>query len=682
MRSIKSKIILVFTIFMSLILIITSNINYKIAKNRLTEQFIRDENNNVQKISVEINTRVSNAENISNVISEISENLDYNAKNYKYIKVYLTECLSNILKSNPDLETSYTFYNKDFQIEKEMPYVCILKDTEKGCITFEEENIDGFKYWEQDWYKTAISAKDFVWTEPYFEEATGRKLISGAKKLTNNKGDIIGVSGIDLNLNSIEKMMKNVKLENKGSAFLVSSKGSFIYHPNKDYILRKNIKNESYLNKISSEISNKDNGYKLIKYNNADYYLFYSKVKSSNWSLIFAIPADYIEKQLKKILITNTEILILGMSAFIIVTIIFAKKSFKNIDIGMNASKELAKGNLSSSFKPKGKDEISILINSINNSSKSIRDIIIKLDSDISNLNTISKKLEETNDNLACSSSNISAEIKNVQNDILLQNGSINEINNKFNHIDSYTKEIYIASKENVNKTNQSNKVITSTTVIIDKSIEQLDKVLTLISTATNAIKNLDKRTNQIENILSLIKDISDQTNLLALNASIEAAKAGKQGQGFAVVAEEIRKLANETDNTLDSIKSLIFEISDESHKTINSMNLNSENVIEELSNIKAAQKNLGNVVENIDNFEHFSKKLKDMIEDLDKSNNFVKNLVEGIASSSKEIQTAIDNIIKDTEKQNTTTQNLTSGSNSLKSLSTSLENIISKFKL
>lgn len=121
-----------------------------------------------------------------------------------------------------------------------------------------------------------------------------------------------------------------------------------------------------------------------------------------------------------------------------------------------------------------------------------------------------------------------------------------------------------------------------------------------LVSSATHAAESLNHRTTEIDSILALIKDIAEQTNLLALNAAIEAARAGEHGRGFAVVADEVRKLADRTQKALGEISIVIQAIQQETQDMSQKSEEMQENVSQITQNITGMHDNMGLITKKI----------------------------------------------------------------------------------
>lgn len=683
MKSIKNKLIFWFSLTISFLLILICFFNYNTAKKKLLNEFTQKELLNTQKISKDIDSTMQGLESKGNTVASMSNNLTYNKNNYTTIKLYLKNSLCDIMKSNNNLETLYTFFKPNMQIKKELPYVCILRNEKNEPSSFETTDISDFKYWEQDWYKIGLNAKNFTWTEPYLEDATGRSLISGVISLKNNQGEILGVTGIDVNLNRIEQIMKNINLKNEGFPLLLSKKGTYIYNVNSKYILKKNINdNKNTLYNLYNKIKDKETTFDTINYDNEKYYAFSNKINSTGWNLIIFYKKSAITNQLNSILITDVTILIIGIIFTILISLFLSKKLLKTIDNGLKYSKALANGDLTQSINTNGKDEISTLIKAINTSSQSIRKIISSIKKDIIGLSSIYKNLKLTNNTIATTAKDINTQIKKVNLDIKEQNKDINNIYENFDKVNLSMNKIYSMSKENVTKTTHSVQVMKDTKSLMDTSVDELNKIINLVTFSVKSIENLESRTKEIDKTLYMIRNISKQTNLLSLNASIEASRAGKAGKGFSVVAKEVRKLATETNTTLNEMEKLVFNIERESNETIETMNLDVENTINKLNSIQYTQVKLNSIIENLGDFEKYSKELSSMIQVQKNFNEEVKKLLETIIHSSKGIKNSTETILESTIKQETSVENLTEGSKTLNSILKSLQNLICKFKV
>ncbi|MGL4731883.1 MAG: methyl-accepting chemotaxis protein [Clostridium sp.] len=683
MKSLKKKLILGFSLSMSIILTFTSIMTFNLTKNKLKTQLQTNEMAVAEQISNNIDKSMNEVKSIGSCISLINKNLNYTKDNHITLKKHLEISLSEILVSNDDLETVYTFFRPDMQINNEMPYECILRDENKNALAFQPTNINEFKYWEQNWYETAKSNENFVWTEPYLEDATGRKLISGVQKMVNPKGEFIGVSGIDVNMDRIENIMTNFKLEEGAFCFIVSQDGTYIYHPNKDYILTKNISfNGDPLSVLTNELKDDDKGFNNLVVDNKEYSVFTQNIPSTGWDLGVAYPVELITNELYALLFTDIICLFIGIILTVATSILISKNILKNISKGVELSNAVSKGDLTYNVSLKSNDEISILINAMDQSSKSIKNILGNLNDDIVNLNEIVNQLQNSGKDIFTASNDITSQIKNVQADITDQNKNISEIYNNFDEIDGFMANIYTLSEENLNRTIQSVNVINSTKEITETSIRELTNVVNLTKFAVDSINKLEKRTKQIENTLKSIQNISKRTKLLSLNASIEANSAGEAGKGFNVVAQEIKNFSQETEIVVQNIEALINEIIKESNDAAKFMNMDIHNSLQELTKIKDSQSALNDIAKNLSDFEDFAKKLNNLIEFQKTSSNVIKTSLKDIELSSSKIESSINDILDYNMKHEDTVNVLNKSSKSLNTITKSLKNLISKFKM
>jgi methyl-accepting chemotaxis protein len=134
--------------------------------------------------------------------------------------------------------------------------------------------------------------------------------------------------------------------------------------------------------------------------------------------------------------------------------------------------------------------------------------------------------------------------------------------------------QISDSARETEMHSTEANQLSQQGGVLVNEAASEIERVAGQVNEASVHIASLDERAGEIDSIAQAIKEIADQTNLLALNAAIEAARAGEQGRGFAVVADEVRKLAERTGRATDEITGMIRMIQQDTHSAVNSMQL------------------------------------------------------------------------------------------------------------
>ena len=222
------------------------------------------------------------------------------------------------------------------------------------------------------------------------------------------------------------------------------------------------------------------------------------------------------------------------------------------------AAERIAKGDLAGAVEVRGSDEAAALMDAIARMQSGLRDMVVRINSGVSQLSTAAGGLSTSADQVARASQTQSESAAAVASSVEQVTVSIVQLSERAGETQQISSEANRASREGFAIVHQSAAEITSIAQSVDR--------------AAGVVKALGEKSRQIATIVNVIKDIADQTNLLALNAAIEAARAGEQGRGFAVVADEVRKLSEKTAGSTQEIAAMIDSILRGTQDAVSSM--------------------------------------------------------------------------------------------------------------
>ncbi|WP_078428223.1 methyl-accepting chemotaxis protein [Alkalihalobacterium alkalinitrilicum] len=375
----------------------------------------------------------------------------------------------------------------------------------------------------------------------------------------------------------------------------------------------------------------------------------------------------------------------LGLSLLIgtVITYLFSRHLSKPIQALSQQVQEVASGNLRvSELNIKNKDEIGLLATSVNKMTKNLKEIIGQVSSSSEQVASTSEELSASSGQTSKATEEITEAIQEISSGVEKQMESIEEMSNVVTQISTGIEAI----SKNAEEVNQSSEETANTAQkgkqVVFQSMEQMNQINASSIEMEKVIQALGQKSEQIENVISIITSISDQTNLLALNAAIEAARAGEHGKGFAVVADEVRKLAEESSRAGSQVNELIKDIQQEVSKTVDAMGENGRAIEEGITLANQAGKAFEEITDGVENVSYQFQDISAAIQQINTSSESLLRMVDGTEHISKEAAGYAQNVAASAEEQNASMEEITSVADTLATMGEELQNSVKRFSL
>lgn len=329
-------------------------------------------------------------------------------------------------------------------------------------------------------------------------------------------------------------------------------------------------------------------------------------------------------------LVRNIIVAALGLVAAIFLAVIVTRSISKPLGRINKGLSQLSKGDLSTKLPQEGNDEFSALSAKVNSLTDSLRELVGNILEQEKRLIDITKESVE------------------------LGNKSLSEVDKQREQVtvtSTNTKHVQEKSRSNLAQINEAmdalrdiRKQSTDIGQLVQKSSQQVGNQAKQAESSAQIINRLDDNSRNIGSILDVIKTIAEQTNLLALNAAIEAARAGEQGRGFAVVADEVRTLANRTHDSTEEIEQMIGNLQKDAAQAVKAINAGREQAqegVEITQQVSQQVKSFREIIERLSNInEHIvadTEQQDVLLADVAKSLNKIVSLADSSAQSTRQ---------------------------------------------
>lgn len=324
----------------------------------------------------------------------------------------------------------------------------------------------------------------------------------------------------------------------------------------------------------------------------------------------------------------------------VVVAVLFSNRITNPLKEAVRVSNKLAEGDLTVEIDVKSKDETGQLLNTMKNTVEKLQDII--------------QRVAESTHQLVSTSEEVSRTTTIISDGAQKQNSQTEQIATSVEQMTATVMDIAKNANEAAEGAKNATEKASKGGDIVKNTVDGMNKIADAVKESAGTIEALKNSSEQIGEIIAVIDDIADQTNLLALNAAIEAARAGEQGRGFAVVADEVRKLAERTTKATKEIADMIKSIQTDTGGAVTSMEAGSKEVEKGVKSSNEAGDALKQIVEEVQKVTDMVQQIATSTEEQSAASEEINSNVETVASVAKETSTGIiecDNALQDLSK-------------------------------
>ena len=457
----------------------------------------------------------------------------------------------------------------------------------------------GYAFWPGDakmanydprvrpWYKTAMANPGkTVRTEAYYWAGDDAVLVSTVRAVANQLGAQGGVVNIDVSLKQLTEIVKQIKLGESGYLMLMENNGTVLVDPKQP---EHNFKALSSLGDGYAQLAKAGKGLVEVELNGERYMANVWPSEQLGWTFIGLIKQSEVMSAATQLTWLIAIIAAVLAVLFAVVGASFASlivRPIRSVASGLEGIAQ-GEGDLTQNLQIRGRDETAQLANWFNQFLAAIRNLIQSIGGAASKILDTSKSSTQVSHDMAEAAGR--------------QREAVDMVSTAFHEMVATANEVARSCSQAAESADSGQRQAREGQQQIDAAVTSVDRLSQEIEQSAQSMQQLERDSNDIQSILGTIRSIAEQTNLLALNAAIEAARAGEQGRGFAVVADEVRALAKRTADSTAEIDGLLGNLAKRTSQVTQQMHASLEVSQQSVIRIGEARSSFGQIPESVD---------------------------------------------------------------------------------
>ena len=535
----------------------------------------------------------------------------------------------------------------------------------------------------RDWYKNA-AASDKVEISPVYRTASDQSNVVTLSRAVRKNGELIGVIGMNLAVEQITEFLKDIKVGETGSLFVLGPNSEYIYH--KKFTLDDPPLNEldggKYKDLAARFTSDEAQAFEA-EFQGVKKFFRSEPIGTTGWHIVIEMPFSEAFAAA-----TRMSYAILGISLAALallggITYYFLTGMISPIEILSESMGFISKGDLTHKLPTSERvDEIGVLQNSSNAMLATLRKMVEDTTKAADQVLTSSETLTASSTQTANASQSAAEAVVDIAERAAEQNNIVEMANEVAHNMGEQTRDIAKVVDASTKVADETGKATREGREALQKAVAGVENLAKGTVKVGTAVQHLYDGSKNIAEINEVITNISGQTKLLALNAAIEAARAGEQGKGFAVVADEVRKLAEQSEQAAQEIGTVIGKNSEEIEHVFSLTKSQQDDVRENVREVKEAGEKFRRIMGLVEELEGEIESVVKISEKVQKSCAETAAAVQEINEVSHTVQQKATDVSAVSEEQAASTEEIAAASQTLAHLAEQLQQGVQKFRL
>lgn len=649
--TVKTKLIATFSTVLIIPMLMLGLFSYQSAKEQLTAELLTTASENVRLVD----------ELLSRTLTEQEKNVEWIATELgrkdimEETRMNTRKKMQRFLSLNPEVGEVY------------------LGD-ENGIMMLGTDSKlpDGFDPRTRDWYIAAMQqpGKTAI-TDPYIDPLTGKLVVGMSMALPDRSG----VFGIDIQLTTLDATVGQAKIGTQGYMAIMDQNRTLLVNPKGEA----GVKVEGSW--ADAVFTDKAGRFDFV-YGDTPAKAIFTTNKKTGWKLFGVMYEIEAANAASPIFYTMIWIMVASLAVGSVIVYLILRSLLLPLRRLTEAAGKMSQGDVTQQVEVHSDDELGTLGKAFNHMAESLHSLLYSVNDSVQQLASSAEQLSASADQTSKATEQIASTMQEMaagteQQVDHAENGTeaVGQMSARIDQIAAYTQNVFAAARQSSDLATTGNNAIQSAVLQMNASSQSLHSL-------AEVVDNLGERSQEIGKIVDVITAIANQTNLLALNAAIEAARAGEHGRGFAVVADEVRKLAEQSASSAQQISQLIITIQAETSQAMDAMNRSKDEVTDGIAKVNVAGRSFEQIQSAVEEVAEKIGEVSEATHDFSSRAQQVVEIINQIAVVTQQASDGTQSVSAAAEEQLASMEEIASSAVSLEQLAEDLQNQIGKFRI